>query len=95
MDTGIKLTEVDENEASDTSGKDDEPTRSESKRLSPREMQTKNTNNTNGINIVSTPVSTARPTVDTVVQSPPVNTARPSVNTANAFKEYIFERFSP
>ncbi|GJZ53031.1 putative ribonuclease H-like domain-containing protein [Tanacetum coccineum] len=94
-DTGIKLTEVDENEASDTSGKDDEPTRSESERLNQREMQTKNTNSTNGINTVSTPVSTARPTVDTVVPSPPVNTARPSVNTANAFEEHLFERFSP
>ncbi|GJR14897.1 putative ribonuclease H-like domain-containing protein [Tanacetum coccineum] len=94
-DTGIKLTEVDENEASDTSGKDDEPTRSESERLNQREMQTENTNNTNGINTISTPVSTARPTVDTVVPSPPVNTARPSVNTANAFEEHLFERFSP
>ncbi|GJX79862.1 putative ribonuclease H-like domain-containing protein [Tanacetum coccineum] len=94
-DTGIKLTEVDENEASDTSGKDDEPTRSESERLNQREMQTENTNSTNGINTVSTPVSTARPTVDTAVPSPPVNTARPSVNTANAFEEHLFERFSP
>ncbi|GJV55045.1 putative ribonuclease H-like domain-containing protein [Tanacetum coccineum] len=78
-DTGIKLTKVDENEASDTSGKDDEPTRSNSERLNQREMNTENTNSTNGINIVSTPVSTARPTVD----------------TANAFEEHLFERFSP
>ncbi|GJR67414.1 hypothetical protein Tco_0013479 [Tanacetum coccineum] len=95
MDTGIKLTEVDENEASDISGKDDEPTRSESERLNQREMQTENTNSANGINIVSTSVSTARPTIDTVVPSPPINTARPSVNTANAFEEHLFERFSP
>ncbi|GJY40751.1 putative ribonuclease H-like domain-containing protein [Tanacetum coccineum] len=88
-------TEVDENEASDTSRKDDEPTRSESERLNQREMQNENTNNTNGVNTVSTPVSTARPTVDTAVLSPPVNTARPSVNTANAFEERLFERFSP
>ncbi|GJU04311.1 hypothetical protein Tco_1114649, partial [Tanacetum coccineum] len=60
-DTGMKPTEVDENEASDTSGKDDEATRSESERLNQREMQTENTNSTNGINTVSTPVSTARP----------------------------------
>ncbi|GKE06998.1 hypothetical protein Tco_1399016 [Tanacetum coccineum] len=89
-DTRIKLTEVDENEASDTSGKDNEPTRSDLERLNKREMQTKNTNSTNGINTVSTHVSTARPTVDTVVSSPPVNTARPSVNTTNAFKEHLF-----
>ncbi|GJX79863.1 putative ribonuclease H-like domain-containing protein [Tanacetum coccineum] len=94
-DIGIKLTEVDENEASDSSGKDDEATRSESERLNQREMQTENTNSTNGINTVSTPVSTARPTVDTAVPSPPVNTARPSVNTANTFEEHLFERFSP
>ncbi|GJU56812.1 putative ribonuclease H-like domain-containing protein [Tanacetum coccineum] len=93
-DTGIKFTEVDENEASDTSGKDDEPTRSESERLNQRDMQTKKANSTNGINTVSTPVSTARPTVDIVVPSPPVNTVRPSINTANAFKEHLFERFS-
>ncbi|GJU05886.1 putative ribonuclease H-like domain-containing protein, partial [Tanacetum coccineum] len=42
-----------------------------------------------------TPISTARPTVDTAVPSPPVNTARPSVNTANALEEHLFERFSP
>ncbi|GKF52090.1 ribonuclease H-like domain-containing protein, partial [Tanacetum coccineum] len=52
-------TEVDENEALDTSGKDDEPTRSESERLNQREMQNENTNSTNGVNTVSTPVSTA------------------------------------
>ncbi|GJS37192.1 putative ribonuclease H-like domain-containing protein [Tanacetum coccineum] len=93
--TGIKLIEVDENEASDTSGKDDEPTRSESERLNQREMQIENTNNTNGINTVSTPVSTARPTVDTAVPTPLVNTTRPSVNTANAFEEHLFKRLCP
>ncbi|GKF82794.1 hypothetical protein Tco_0244450, partial [Tanacetum coccineum] len=94
-DTCIKPTKVDENEASDTSGKDDEATRSESERLNQREMQTENTNSTNGINIVSTPVSTARPSVGTAVPSPPINTARPSGSTANTFEEHLFERFSP
>ncbi|GKD25176.1 putative ribonuclease H-like domain-containing protein, partial [Tanacetum coccineum] len=84
-----------ENEASDTSGKDDEPTRSESERLNQREMQNENTNSINSVNTISIPVSTARPTVDTAVLSPPVNTARPSVNTANAFEERLFERLSP
>ncbi|GJU11478.1 putative ribonuclease H-like domain-containing protein [Tanacetum coccineum] len=87
-DTSMKLTEVDENEASDTRGKDDEITRSKSERLNQREMQTKNTNNTNGINTVSTSVSTARPSVATAVPSP-------HVNTTNAFEEHLFERFSP
>ncbi|GKB93698.1 putative ribonuclease H-like domain-containing protein [Tanacetum coccineum] len=72
-----------------------EATRSESERLNQREMQTENTNSTDGINTISTPVSTTRPTVDTAVPSPPVNTARPSINTANAFEEHLFERFSP
>ncbi|GJS98882.1 putative ribonuclease H-like domain-containing protein [Tanacetum coccineum] len=57
-DTGIKLTEVDENEASDISGKDDEATRSKLERLNQREMQTENTNNTNGINTVRPSVNT-------------------------------------
>ncbi|GJV90878.1 putative ribonuclease H-like domain-containing protein [Tanacetum coccineum] len=94
-DNGMKPTEVDENEALDTSGKDDEATRSESERLNQREMQTKNTNITNGINTVSTPVSTAGPTVDTAVPSPPINTAEPFGSTANAFEEHLFEKFSP
>ncbi|GKD40874.1 hypothetical protein Tco_1261081 [Tanacetum coccineum] len=90
-DTGMKPTEVDENEASDTSKKDDKATRSESERLNQMEMQTENTNSTNGINTVST----AGPTVDTAVLSPLVNTARPFGSTANAFEEHLFERFSP
>ncbi|GJW24269.1 putative ribonuclease H-like domain-containing protein [Tanacetum coccineum] len=93
-DTRMKPTKVDENGASDTSGKDDEATRSESERLNQREMQTENTNSTNGINTVSTPVSTAGLTVGTAVLSPPVNTVRPSGSTANAFEKYLFERFS-
>ncbi|GKF37584.1 hypothetical protein Tco_0114342, partial [Tanacetum coccineum] len=94
MDTRMKPIKVDENEASDTRGKDDEATRSESERLNQREMQTENINSTNGINTVSKLVSTAGPPVDTVVSSPPVNTARPSGSTANAFEEHLFERFS-
>ncbi|GJV67880.1 hypothetical protein Tco_1483389, partial [Tanacetum coccineum] len=39
-DTGMKFTEVDENEESDTCGKDDKATRSESERLNQSEMQT-------------------------------------------------------
>ncbi|GJT56164.1 ribonuclease H-like domain-containing protein [Tanacetum coccineum] len=82
------IQEVDENKHLTTWGRDDEQQRSESERLNQREMQNENTNSTNGVNTVSTPVSTARPTVDTTVPSPPVNTARPSVNTANAFEEH-------
>ncbi|GJY13748.1 putative ribonuclease H-like domain-containing protein [Tanacetum coccineum] len=59
-DAGMKPTEVDENEASDKSGKHDQEARSESERLNQREMQTEHTNSTNSINTVSTPVSTAK-----------------------------------
>ncbi|GJY47788.1 hypothetical protein Tco_0437744, partial [Tanacetum coccineum] len=94
-DARMKPTEVDENEASDKSGKHDQPTRSESERLNQREIQTEHTNSTNSINTISTPVSTTGPSFDNVVPSPPVNTAGPSISTANAFEEHLFERFSP
>ncbi|GKA35081.1 ribonuclease H-like domain-containing protein [Tanacetum coccineum] len=94
-DAGMKPTDVNENEASDKSGKHDQEVRSESERLTQREMQTEHTNSSNGINIVSTSVSTAEPTFDTVVPSTPVNTVGPSVSTANEYKEQLFERFSP
>ncbi|GJT37396.1 ribonuclease H-like domain-containing protein [Tanacetum coccineum] len=88
-------TEVDENEASDKSGKHDQEARSESERLNLKEMQTKHTNSSNGINTISTPVSTVGPLFDTVVPSTPVNTVGPSVSTANESEEQLFERFSP
>ncbi|GJZ55062.1 hypothetical protein Tco_0610255 [Tanacetum coccineum] len=90
-DAGMKPTEVDENEASYTSGKHDQATRSESERLNQKELQTKNTNSANGINTVST----AGPRVDTAVPSPTVNTARTFVSTANTFEEQLFESFCP
>ncbi|GKF73442.1 hypothetical protein Tco_0219774, partial [Tanacetum coccineum] len=58
-------------------------------------MQTEHTNNSNGINTVSIPVSTSGPSFDIVVPSPPVNTTGPSVSTANESEEQLFERFSP
>ncbi|GJX24266.1 putative ribonuclease H-like domain-containing protein [Tanacetum coccineum] len=94
-DAGMKPTEVDENEALDKSGKHDQAARSESERLNQKEMQTEHTNSTNNINTVSTPVSTAGPSIDIVVPSPPVNTVGPSISTANAFEEHLFKRFSP
>ncbi|GKB35886.1 putative ribonuclease H-like domain-containing protein [Tanacetum coccineum] len=92
---GRKPTEVDENEASDKSGKHDQEARSESKRLNQREMQIEHTNSSNGINTVSTPVSTAGTSFDTVVPTTSVNTIGPYASTANESEEQIFERFSP
>ncbi|GJU96757.1 putative ribonuclease H-like domain-containing protein [Tanacetum coccineum] len=94
-DAGLKPTEVDEHKASDKSRKHDKEASSESERLNQREMQTKHTKSSNGINTVSTPVSTAGPSFDTAVPTTPVNTARPFVSTANESKEQLFERFSP
>ncbi|GKA66494.1 putative ribonuclease H-like domain-containing protein [Tanacetum coccineum] len=94
-DAGKKPTEVDENEISDKSRKHDQEARSASERLNQREMQTEHTNSTNGINTVSTPVSTVGPSFDIVVPSTPVNDVGPSVSTANESEEQLFDRFSP
>ncbi|GJS28102.1 putative ribonuclease H-like domain-containing protein [Tanacetum coccineum] len=93
-DAAMKPTEVDENEASDNSGKHDQEARSELGRLTQREIQTEHTNSSNGINTVSTSVSTTGPTFDTTVPSTLVNTVGPSVSTANESEEQLFERFS-
>ncbi|GJY68550.1 putative ribonuclease H-like domain-containing protein, partial [Tanacetum coccineum] len=88
-DAGMKPTEVDENEASDKSRKHDQEARSESARLNQREIQTEHTNNSNGINNVSTHVSIVGPSFDTDVPSTPVNTVGPSVSTANESEEQL------
>ncbi|GJZ13441.1 putative ribonuclease H-like domain-containing protein [Tanacetum coccineum] len=69
--------------------------RSESERLNQSEMQTEHTNSSNGINTITTPVSTAGPSFDTAVPSTPINTVGPSVSTANESEEQLFERISP
>ncbi|GJR17328.1 putative ribonuclease H-like domain-containing protein [Tanacetum coccineum] len=94
-DAGMKPTEVDENEASDKSGKHDQEARSKLERINQREMQIEHSNSTNGINTISTHVSTAGPSIDIAGPSPPVNTTRPSISTANESEEQLFERFSP
>ncbi|GJS12689.1 hypothetical protein Tco_0407161 [Tanacetum coccineum] len=86
-DAGIKPTEVDEHEASDESRKHAQEARSNSGRLNQREMQIEHTNSTNGINTVSTPVSTAGPSFDNAFPSTPVNAAGPFVSIANESEE--------
>nr|GEU42349.1 putative ribonuclease H-like domain-containing protein [Tanacetum cinerariifolium] len=88
-----KATKVDESEASDNGGQDDQVTRSEFDRLLQQERQTEHPNRTNSFNIVSSPVSTAEPSY--------VNAASPSLVIAvetpastNAFEEHPFKRFS-
>ncbi|GJV57423.1 putative ribonuclease H-like domain-containing protein [Tanacetum coccineum] len=90
-DAGMKPTEVDENEASDKDGKDEQVTRSEFERLLQQEKQNEHPNSTNSINTVSTPVSTAGPSFTYDDQSSPVNAAEAS----NTFEDHLFERFYP
>ncbi|GJT25174.1 putative ribonuclease H-like domain-containing protein [Tanacetum coccineum] len=90
-DAEEKNTKMDENKALDKDGKDDQATRSEFERLLQQEKQTVHPNSTNSINIVSTPVSAAGPSFTNDDPSSPVNAAEAS----NAFKEHLFEQFSP
>ncbi|GKD50866.1 putative ribonuclease H-like domain-containing protein [Tanacetum coccineum] len=90
-DAKEKPTERDENGALDKDGKDDQATKSEIERLLQQEKQNVHTNNTNSINTVSTPVSTARPSFTNDDPSSPVN----AVEASNAFEEHLFESFSP
>ncbi|GJZ54908.1 hypothetical protein Tco_0610101 [Tanacetum coccineum] len=83
-DAGVKPIEVDESEALDKYGKDEQDTRSEFERLLQQEKQTKHPNNTNSINTVSTPVSTAEPSSTNDAPSSPVNAAKTS-------EEHLFE----
>ncbi|GKF82069.1 hypothetical protein Tco_0243725, partial [Tanacetum coccineum] len=94
-DVGMMPTEVDENEVSDKSGKHDQEARSTPERLNQSKMQSDHTNSTNGINTVSTHVSTAGPSFNIVAPSTPVNAIGPSVSTADESEEQLFERFSP
>ncbi|GKC63342.1 putative ribonuclease H-like domain-containing protein [Tanacetum coccineum] len=90
-DAEEKPTEMDENGASDKDRKDEQATRSEFERLLQQEKQTVHHNNTNIINTVSTPVSTAGPSLTNDDTSSLVNAAEAS----NAFEEHLFERLSP
>ncbi|GJT67419.1 putative ribonuclease H-like domain-containing protein [Tanacetum coccineum] len=58
-DVGMKPIVVNESGASDKCEEDDQDTRSEFEKLLQQEKQTEHPNNTNSINTVSTPVSTA------------------------------------
>ncbi|GKA86731.1 putative ribonuclease H-like domain-containing protein, partial [Tanacetum coccineum] len=87
-DAGVKPTEVDESEASNKDGKDEQDSRSEFERLLQHEKQTEHPNNTNSINTISTPVSTAETSSTNDAPSSPVNAAKTS-------EEHLFGQFSP
>ncbi|GKA77908.1 putative ribonuclease H-like domain-containing protein [Tanacetum coccineum] len=84
-DAGVKPIELDESEALDKDGKDDQDIGSEFERLLQLE---KKPNSTNSFNIVGTPVSAVGPSFTNDDPSSPVNAARTS-------EEYLFEQFSP
>ncbi|GJZ45828.1 putative ribonuclease H-like domain-containing protein [Tanacetum coccineum] len=90
-DSRMKPIEVDESRASDKDGENHQATRSKFERLLQQEKQIVHPNNTNNINTISTPVSSTGPSFTNDDLSSPVNAAKAS----NAFKEHLFERFSP
>ncbi|GJT38071.1 putative ribonuclease H-like domain-containing protein [Tanacetum coccineum] len=79
-DAEEKPTEIEESGASDKDRKDEQATRSKFERLLQEEQQTEYPNNTNSINTVSTPVSTAGPCF---------------TDDTRTSEEHLFERFSP
>ncbi|GJV96166.1 putative ribonuclease H-like domain-containing protein [Tanacetum coccineum] len=90
-DVGMTPSDVDESEASDKDGKDDQVTRNEFERLLQQEKLTEHPNSTNSFNTVSTPVSTAKPSFTNNDPSSSVNV----VEASNAYEDHLFERFSP
>nr|GEV51964.1 hypothetical protein [Tanacetum cinerariifolium] len=92
-DAGKKAPKVDAGEASDNGRQDNQVSRSKDGSLFQQDRQTEHNNNTNDINIVSSPVSTAGPSFVNAASQIPFNAAGPSIST-NAFEEHSFERFS-
>ncbi|GJS27156.1 hypothetical protein Tco_0487776 [Tanacetum coccineum] len=86
-DAEEKPTKMDESGASDKDKEADQATRNEFKRILQQEKQIVHPNNTNSINTVSTPVSTAGPSCINDDLSSPVNVAEAS----NAIEEHLFE----
>nr|GEY77417.1 putative ribonuclease H-like domain-containing protein [Tanacetum cinerariifolium] len=94
VDAGKRAPEVDESEASDNGGKNDQVPRSKVARLLQQERQTENINITNSFNNVSSPVNIVGSSFVNAASQTPINAAGPSAST-NAFEEHSFERFSP
>ncbi|GJW85336.1 putative ribonuclease H-like domain-containing protein [Tanacetum coccineum] len=84
-DAGVKPIELDEREALDKDGKDDQDTGSEFERLLQLKKQP---NSTNSFNTVGKHVSAAGPSFTNDDPSSPANAARTS-------EEHLFEQFSP
>nr|GEX26575.1 putative ribonuclease H-like domain-containing protein [Tanacetum cinerariifolium] len=93
VDTGKKATKVDKSQVSDNGGQDDQVTRSEFEGILQQEKQTEHINSTNCFSIVSSPVSTTRPSFANTASPSPINDAG-TPSCTNAFEEHPFERFS-
>nr|GEZ65063.1 hypothetical protein [Tanacetum cinerariifolium] len=90
IDAGTKAPEVDESEASDNDGKNDQVSRSEVEGLPQQARQTENINSPNSFNIVSSHVNTFGSSFVNAASQTPINAARPFAGT-NVFKEHSFE----
>nr|GEU39528.1 hypothetical protein [Tanacetum cinerariifolium] len=94
VDAGKKAPKVDESEASDNGGKNDQVPRSEVERLLQQERQTGSIDSTNSFNTVRSPVNTVGSSFVNAASQTPINADGPSAST-NAFEEHSFEQFSP
>ncbi|GJV70499.1 hypothetical protein Tco_1490494 [Tanacetum coccineum] len=89
-DSEMKPTEVDKSGASDKDGEDDQATRSEFERLLQQEKQT---NSTNSINTVGTPVSADGPSFTNDDPSSPVNAAKLLTHLRNIYlKDFLLSK---
>nr|GEY20028.1 hypothetical protein [Tanacetum cinerariifolium] len=93
VDAGKKAHEVDESEASDNGGKNDQVPRSEVESLLQQEKKIENINSTNSFNTISLPVNTVGSSFANADSQTPINATGPSAST-NAFEEHSFEWFS-
>nr|GEW40424.1 ribonuclease H-like domain-containing protein [Tanacetum cinerariifolium] len=87
---GKKASEVDESEALDNVGKNDQVPRSEVKSLFQQERHTKNINSTNSVNTISLLVNTVGSSFVNAASRTPINAAGPSARY-NAFEEHSFK----
>nr|GEX11195.1 ribonuclease H-like domain-containing protein [Tanacetum cinerariifolium] len=80
-----KAPKVDENEALDNGGKNDQVPRSEVESLIQQERQPENINSTISFNTVSSPVNTVGSSFVNVASQTPINAAGPSTNVTRIF----------
>nr|GEU67743.1 putative ribonuclease H-like domain-containing protein [Tanacetum cinerariifolium] len=94
LEQETKAPEVDESEASDNGGKNDQVSRSEVKGLPQQARQTENFNSPNSFNTISSPINTVGSSFVNAALQTPINDVGPSAST-NAFEEHSFKQFSP